>query len=113
MDAYKKSLELLPDAPQIQTALVERNKPGDKARAAELTRTAILNDPTPLAYWTLAKTFDDGDGRADWAMAEYYNLNNDEQNAKTYARRARKKLKSTTPEYIKSGDILDKKWSTK
>lgn len=117
VDAYEKSLELLPDAPQIQTALsivlVERNKPGDKARAAELTRTAILNDPTPLAYWTLAKTFDDGDGRADWAMAEYYNLNNDEQNAKAYARRARKKLKSNTPEYIKSGDILDKKWSAK
>ena len=43
----------------------------------------------------------------------YYNLNNDEKNAKSYAKRARKKLKSNTPEYIKSGDILDKKWSTK
>ena len=115
--AYEKSLELLPDAPQIQTALAlvltERNKPGDKERATELTRTAILHEPTPLAYWVLAKTFDTGDGRADWAMAEYYNLNNDEKNAKTYAKRARKKLKSTTPEYIKSGDILDKKWSEK
>jgi predicted Zn-dependent protease len=117
VSAYEKSLELLPDAPQIQTALAivltERNKPDDKTRAAELARTAILVEPTPLAYWTLAKTFDDGDGRADWAMAEYYNLNNDEKNAKSYAKRARKKLKSNTPEYIKSGDILDKKWSTK
>ena len=115
--AYEKSLELLPDAPQIQTALAlvlnERNKPGDKERAAELTRTAILHEPTPLAYWVLSQTFAANDGRADWAMAEYYNLNNDEKNAKTYAKRARKKLKSTTPEYIKSGDILDKKWSEK
>ena len=112
--AYEKSLELLPDAPQIQTALAlilnERNKPGDKTRAAELTRTAILREPTPLAYWVLAQTFDAGDGRADWAMAEYYSLNGDDKNAKTYAKRARKKLKSDTPEYIKSGDILDKKW---
>lgn len=112
--AYEKSLKILPDAPQIQTALAlvlnERNKPGDKERAAELTRTAILAEPSPLAYWVLAQTFADGDGRADWAMAEYYAMNNDEKNAKTYAKRARKKLKSDTPEYIKSGDILDKKW---
>ena len=112
--AYEKSLEILPDAPQIQTALAvvlaERNKPGDRARAAELTRTAILTEPTPLAYWVLAKTFDDGDGRADWAMAEYYAMNNDAKNAKSYAKRAQKKLKKDTPEYIKSGDILNKKW---
>ena len=112
--AYEKSLKILPDAPQIQTALAlvlaERNKPSDKERAAELTRTAILHEPTPMAYWVLAQTFDDGDGRADWAMAEYYSMNNDEENAKTYAKRARKKLKSDTPEYIKSSDILDKKW---
>ena len=112
--AYEKSLELLPNAPQIQTALAlvlsERNKPGDRARAAELTRTAILREPTPLAYWVLAQTFDDGDGRADWAMAEYYNLNNNEKNAKAYAKRAQKKLKRDTPEYVKSGDILNKKW---
>ena len=114
VDAYEKSLKILPDAPQIQTALAlvlnERNKPGDKERAAELTRTAILIEPTPLAYWVLAQTFDDSDGRADWAMAEYYNLNNNEKNAKSYAKRAQKKLKKDTPEYIKSGDILDKKW---
>lgn len=112
--AYEKSLELSPDAPQIQTALAlvlsERNKPGDQARAAELTRTAILHEPAPLAYWVLAKTFDDGDGRADWAMAEYYAMNNDAKNAKSYAKRAQKKLKKDTPEYIKSGDILNKKW---
>ena len=112
--AYEKSLKIMPDEPQIQTALAlvlnERNKPNDKDRAAELTRTAILVEPTPLAYWVLAQTFADGDGRADWAMAEYYNMNNDEKNAKSYAKRERKKLKSTTPEYIKSGDILDKKW---
>ena len=111
--AYEKSLELLPDAPQIQTALAlvlnERNKPGDKARAMELTRTAILVEPTPLAYWVLSQTFENGDGRADWAMAEYYSMNSDKKNAQTYAKRARKKLKSDTPEYIKSGDILNQK----
>lgn len=111
--AYEKSLELAPDASQIQTALAlvlnERNKPNDKERAMEMARTAILREPTPLAYWVLAQTFDAGDGRADWAMAEYYSLNGDNKNAKTYAKRARKKLKSNTPEYIKSGDILENK----
>lgn len=112
--AYEKSLVLAPDMPQIQTALAlvlnERNKPNDKEHAAELARTTILAEPTPLAYWVLAQTFDNGDGRADWAMAEYYSLNNDSANAKSYAKRARKKLKSNTPEYLKAGDILDKKW---
>ena len=109
VDAYEKSLSLSANAPQIQTALAivltERKKPGDIERAIELCKRSLLTEPSPLAYWTLARAYD-GDGRADWAMAEYYNLNGNMKKSREYARRAQKKLNKSDPEYIKSGDIL-------
>lgn len=110
VDAYDHSLELMDNAPQIETALAmvltERNKPGDAARAIDLCRRALLGgDRMALTYWTLARAYDD-DARADWARAEYYAIMGDKKQAKKYATRAQKKLDSDTPEYIKSGDIL-------
>lgn len=109
--AYERSLELLPNAPQIQTALAlvltERNAPGDDARAIELCKRSLLAAPAPLTYWVLARAYDDG--RADWARAEYYSMIGDDKKAKKYANAARGKLPASAPEYIKSGDILDKK----
>lgn len=106
--AYEQSLKLIKSAPQIETALAlvlsERNKPGDKSRAKELCKSVILHEPSPLAYWILARVTDDGE--SDWAMAEFYNMNNDTKNAKKYAKMAQKKSAKDSPEYIKSGDIL-------
>lgn len=108
VSAYEKSLELTDNAPQIETALAlvlsERNKSGDRARAIELCKRALLPSPMPLTYWVLARAYDDG--RADWARAEYYHMMGKKELAHEYARRARKSLKPNTPEYIKSGDIL-------
>ena len=108
VSAYEKSLELTDNAPQIETALAlvlsERNKSGDRARAIELCKRALLTSPMPLTYWVLARAYDDG--RADWARAEYYHMMGKKELAREYARRARKSLKPNTPEYIKSGDIL-------
>lgn len=109
VDAYEKSLELTENAPQIETALAlvltERNKPGDRARAIEMCKRALLVEPMPLTYWVLARAYDDG--RADWARAEYYNMIGKPDMAHEYARRAQKSLRPNTPEYIKSGDILE------
>lgn len=106
--AYQKSLDLAGDAPQIQTALAlvlsERNNPDDKSRAIELAKRSLLSQPSPLAYWVLARCYDDG--RADWARAEYYNMNGDTARARQYAKKAKKSLKKDAPEYIKSDDIL-------
>lgn len=108
VSAYEKSLELTDNAPQIETALAlvlsERNKSGDRVRAIELCKRALLTSPMPLTYWVLARAYDDG--RADWARAEYYHMMGKKELAREYARRARKSLKPNTPEYIKSGDIL-------
>lgn len=108
VDAYEKSLELTENAPQIETALAlvltERNKPGDRARAIEMCKRALLAEPIPLTYWVLARAYDDG--RADWARAEYYNMIGKPDMAHEYARRARKKLPTSAPEYIKAGDLL-------
>ena len=109
VDAYEKSLELTENAPQIETALAlvltERNKTGDRARAIEMCKRALLAEPMPLTYWVLARAYDDG--RADWARAEYYNMIGKPDMAHEYARRAQKSLRPNTPEYIKSGDILE------
>ena len=109
--AYEKSLKLAGNAPQIQTALAlvltERNKPGDRTRAIELCKRAILAEAAPLTYWVLARAYgDDDSGRAAWATAEYYNMIGNKKNARKYAKIAQKKLKSDDAEYIKSGDIL-------
>ena len=109
--AYENALRYAGDAPQIQTALAlvltERRGANDTGRAIELCLRANLVQETPLAYWTLARAYDDG--RADWARAEYYEMMGDTKTAKKYARRAQKKLSKNTPEYIKSGDILNKR----
>ena len=109
--AYEKSLSLIDNAPQIETALAlvltERNKPGDTERAIELSKRVILTEPTPLAYWVLARCYGDDDaGRHAWAMAEYYALRGDENKAEQYARRAQKSLRKTDAEYIKAGDLI-------
>ena len=110
--AYSHSLKLAGNAPQIQTALAlvltERNKLGDAAQAIELCKRALLAAPAPLTYWVLARAYGDDDGRGDWARAEYYSMIGNTKNAKKYAKFARQKLKSDAPEYIKSGDILNK-----
>ena len=110
VDAYERSLQLSGHAPQIETALTvvlaDRNKPGDKERANELCRRVILKEPSPLAYWILARVSDGA--TSDWAMAEFYKMNKDEKNAKKYAKMAQKKAAKDSPEYIKSGDILKK-----
>lgn len=109
--AYEKSLALVKDAPQIETALAlvlaERGKPGDNTRAIELSKRVILTQATPLAYWVLARCYGDADaGRHAWAMAEYYAMRGDDEQASEYARRAQKYLKKTDAEYIKSGDLI-------
>lgn len=110
--AYSHSLKLAGNAPQIQTALAlvltERNKSGDAAQAIELCKRALLAAPAPLTYWVLARAYGDDDGCGDWARAEYYSMIGNTKNAKKYAKFARQKLKSDAPEYIKSGDILNK-----
>ena len=110
INAYKTALKFDKNAPQIQTALAlvlsERKKPGDNEQGITLCKTALLNTQSPLTYWVLAKLYDDG--REFWAMAEFYNMNNDLKQAKKFAKKAQQVLNKNTPEYIKSGDILDK-----
>ncbi len=108
--AYEKALNLDKNAPQIQTALAlvlsERKKPNDTEYAIELCKKSLLAEQTPLTYWVLGNLY--SDGRKDWAMAEFYNLNGDTKKAKKFAKKAQKSLKSDSPEYIKAGDILEK-----
>ncbi len=108
VDAYEQALKFIDDAPQIETALAlvlsERKKDGDLTRARELCKHVILSDASPLAYWILARV--SVDGESDWAMAEFYKMNGNNENAKKYAKMAQKKSKKNSPEYIKSGDIL-------
>lgn len=109
--AYEKSLKLSRNAPQIQTALAlvlsERKKQGDDQQAIELCKRAILSQPQPLTYWILARVYKDG--KSDWAMAEYYDMLNNVKESKKYAKKAQKSLPKGSPEYLKSGDLLNEK----
>lgn len=111
--AYERALELRPESPQIKAALAlvltERGRASDKARAIKLCKDGILKSPKPIMYWILARAYESNDGRADWAMAEYYNAQNQRDKATEYARRAKTRLKIGSPEYIKSNDILNQK----
>ena len=109
--AYEQALKLTENAPQIQTALAlvltERKKPNDNARAIELCKASLLSEPTAFTYWVLARAYGDTDpGRSAWAMAEYYHMNQKEDDAKKYAKIAQKHLKKTDPEYIKAGELV-------
>ena len=110
--AYETALTYAPNAPQIQTALAlvltERANPGDDTRARELCLRANLASPSPLSYWALARAYGN-DPRSNWAMAEYYSLMGNDKKARGYAKKAQKKLPHDAPEFIKSGDILNKK----
>lgn len=110
VDAYTHALKIRPNSPQIETALAivltDRNKPGDRENAIERCKRVILNAPTPLVYWTLARAYGNDDGRADWAMAEFYRMQKNDEKAREYARRAKNRLTRGSPEYIKSDDIL-------
>jgi predicted Zn-dependent protease len=110
-DAYEKSLKNLAGGKnQIEVALAlaltGRNEPGDRARAAELCRRALLADPVPLAYWVLARA---DPAAADYYLAEYHYLSGDLMRAKQHASAALKKLKSDSPEYLKARDIAEAK----
>lgn len=109
--AYESALKLRQNSPQIENALalvlVERGRDDDTMRAIDLCKRVILNDETPMAYWVLARAYGDQDGRGDWAMAEYYRMQNKPDKSREYARRAKEHLKPGTPEYIKSNDILN------
>ena len=109
--SYEQALKLSNNPPQIQTALAlvltERKKPDDTKRAIELCKSSILQSPAPLTYWVLARAYGDNDtGRSAWAMAEYYHMLGKTDEVKKYATQARKKLKKTDSEYIKSGDLI-------
>lgn len=108
--AYERAIKLRPNSPQVETALslvlVERGGDNDNARAINLCKRVILTDESPMAYWVLARAYGADDGRSDWAMAEYYRMQNNQKKSREYARRAKSRLKSGTPEYIKSDDIL-------
>lgn len=110
VDAYTRALKIRPNSPQIETALsivlAERNKPGDRDIAIERCKHAILIEPTPLAYWTLARAYGSDDGRSDWAMAEFYRMQKNKDKAREYAKSAKNRLSRGSPEYIKSDDIL-------
>ncbi|MDE5616115.1 MAG: tetratricopeptide repeat protein, partial [Alphaproteobacteria bacterium] len=110
--AYEQALKYAAQSPQIQTALAlvlaERGAADDTARARELCLRANLTEASPLSYWALARTYG-SDPRANWAMAEYYSLMGNTKKARSYAKQAQKSLPHDSPEFIKSGDILNKK----
>jgi len=110
--AYERALELRPNSPLIQIALAivlaERQRPGDAARAAELSRRVLLTRRMAMAYWTLSKAEAamGNTGVSHWAMAEFYNMRGNRTRARELARRAQRNLPRNSPEWIRAGELL-------
>lgn len=111
INAYKKSLQILPSAPQIETALAlvlsERNQNNDRNDAITLCKKSLLREPAPLTYWVLARAYGDETGQSYWAMAEYYNMIGKNAEMKKYAKLAKQTLSKKDAEYVKSNDLLN------
>ena len=107
--AYKKSIDILKgNAPQIlaQLALVLENS-GENEEAIRICKKSLLMKPSPLVYLTLAKLYKEGPD-FELSMAYYYNLLNDDEKTKFFAKKALKGFSKNSPQYIKTKDLLNK-----
>jgi predicted Zn-dependent protease len=114
----RTSLKLAGDAPLIKVRLAQALMVGDDPRAVEeaidLSRKALIEDPTAEAYRILANgLYKKGQQpQADLAIAEAYFLEGDVKQAQIFAKRAQMRLPNGSPESIRAGDIVNYKIRT-
>lgn len=110
---YQKSVDLLPDAPELRVALAAAQvASGDKkieAQAVENLKIAVQQDSeNPFAWYQMAQAYSDlgNNPMADLATSERYYSVGDVRKAAVFAIRARQKLKTGTPDWERANDIL-------
>ncbi len=112
--AYEQAVKLMPNAPLIRLALgqvlTESNNASHFERAISHLSTVIEQDSNMPGAWRLLATAygkNQNMPMADYAMAEFYLLTGNTQEAVKLAKRAIDKIKNATPAYRHLMDILE------
>ncbi|NIK89394.1 putative Zn-dependent protease [Rhizomicrobium palustre] len=110
---YQKSVDLLPDAPELRVALAAAQiATGQKAmeeKAVANLKIAVQQDTdNPFAWYELAQAYSDlgNTAMADLSTSERYYSVGDIRKAAVFALRARQKLQNGTPDWERANDIL-------
>lgn len=116
--SLRKALNLDPDAPLIQvqlaTALQQAGSDKSLAESINLLRQAVVRDTNPGAHRMLASAYYK-QGKlpmADAETAQAYFLEGNVKQAQIFAKRAQRKLRKGTPEWLRNDDIINYKPET-
>ncbi len=111
--AYKKSVELKPDASLIQVLYAQAILAEDDGRHADdaiphLKKALVLERDNPFAWQLLSQAYDakGQGGAARLASAESRYAVGDMKEARVFAMRAREALEKNTPEWRRATDIV-------
>ncbi len=108
----RKALSLAGDAPLIRVQLAQalQGSPSKKdiERSIKLLKMSLVSDKNPQAYRLLANAYykQGKQPKANAMIAQAHFLSGKLKDAKLFAKRAHKKLKPGSPEWIKNDDIL-------
>ena len=96
---------------RLAQALTGTNEPANIEEAIGLARKSLIEDPNPQAYRILAQGYGHKGltPQADLAIAEAHYLEGNIKQAKIFAQRSQKGLKSGSPEALRAGDIVNTK----
>ncbi len=109
----RKALALAGDAPlirvQLAQALQGSSSKSDIAQSIKLLKKSLRADKNPQAYRLLANAYykQGKQPKANAMIAQAHFLTGNLKDAKLFAKRAQKKLKAGSPEWIKNDDILN------
>jgi predicted Zn-dependent protease len=110
---YQKSVDLLPDAPELRVALAAAQVATSQKKIEEQAignlKIAVQQDPdNPFAWYQMAQAYSDlGNApMADLATSERYYTVGDLRKAAVFALRSRQKLAKGSPDWERANDIL-------
>lgn len=120
LQAYKKAVSLMPDAPLLRTSLahvaIEMDRPELLETALRHVRSALRVDRFNPPAWRLAGIAHGRRGEmglSAWSLAEYNLLAGRKRQAYALARRALKLLKEGSPSWLRAQDIANQEKSGK
>jgi predicted Zn-dependent protease len=113
VDPYQKSVNLMPDAPELRVALAAAQiATGQKAyeqKAIDNLKIAMQQDSeSPFGWYQMAQAYSDlgNPAMADLATAERYYSVGDLRKSAIFAMRSRQKLAKGSPDWERANDIV-------
>jgi predicted Zn-dependent protease len=113
--AYQKSVDMLPDAPELRVELAAAQIAGERPALSKLAvdnlKIALLQgheEEDEFAWYEAAQAYSDigNEPMANFATAERYYLDGEIPKASEFAKRAMNGLPAGTPEWQRASDIL-------